>query len=228
MEKHKRNENKILISILCVLFVLIVGLIIGIVVVDNTKKNDDESSQEGTSQNDNNNPGGNSGNSGNNNGAENGDGDEDGSEDVATVGTAEPMTGGSSDLPIDQEQEQIQKQVRKTAEMQNYVQNISRDDAMKYVDGQISSTDDSNDKFNIQLFKVNLYINAGNIEGALKVATEEIGDVSGLILWNQKSYYDVMARIYSYMDDQESVNKYRQLSQEIYDKLFDGGEGFYE
>ena len=30
------------------------------------------------------------------------------------------------------------------------------------------------------------------------------------------------------IDDQANVEKYRQLSQDMYDILFDGGEGYYE
>ena len=42
MEKHKRSENKILIAILCVLFVVIVGLVISIIAVDISKKSGSE------------------------------------------------------------------------------------------------------------------------------------------------------------------------------------------
>ena len=235
MDKHKQSENKILVIVLCVLVFIIIGLVTSIIIVDVSKKGAEGESNGGNSSGsqsavvdgDDTDESGSENDSDNNDEKEEDGENSDSDKTVPTVGTADPVYSGTKDLPVDQEQDQIQKQIVKTYEMQDYVKNISRDEALKYVDGLIAETDDANDKFNIQLFKANLYFNAGNVQDALKVCNE-IGDVSGLIMWNRKSYYDILVRIYTHLDDQANVEKYRQLSQDMYDILFDGGEGYYE
>ena len=209
MTKKTVNRNNLLLIVLGVLVLLIAILSITIVVVVNI----------------------------NGSGSGSGSGNDDGTGTVIDPSGYE-MAGAAEGIGLDEEYQEEGEQTTadrenairwtsEAAEVRNAIYDMSFSEAMAYIDSKMAEKDNPDDIFNMQIIKVNVFINAEMYSQALEEANK-ITNISQLSLWNQEEYYNAMHWIYDGLENKEKADEYVKLWHETYNRRTGGASGAYE
>ena len=216
MNERKRDDNKILIIVLCVLTVVMVGLIIGVVTAGINKYNQSISVDQNSDSNEQ---------------------SDDGDSEIAQLdGSTEPMDitdeagqegeGEGNDTDVSIDTNQIEIWLEKADTIKARVSTMSVEDALLYLDSLIDGVSDINEKFNIRTLKINVLNNANRSVDALAVITDN-SDLSELDLWMKYNYYEAICTTYRLLGYSEEHSVCLDERSEMYKTLWGEPQGSY-
>ncbi|MBR2795910.1 hypothetical protein IKE13_02580 [Candidatus Saccharibacteria bacterium] len=213
MRSFVRNDNKVLVVVLCALTVVMIGLIVGITVVKVNRYNESIS-------------GGQSDGSG-------------GQGDGYMAGTTKPMglddegdenddegeggseQGGESET---ENAERVQRWFDEAEDVRNGFDGMTLEDALAYIEQRAEEKDDLDDAFNIRIIKVNVLYYYEMYDEAL-AELNRVEHPEDLALWNQEEYYNMLYLTSIALGDEEAAEGYAELWREANYKRTGGPKG---
>ena len=212
MKSFVRDDNKVLVVVLCALTVVMVGLIAGIALVNANRASEPVS---GESQ----------------------DGGSGGQSEGYMAGTTKPMglddngegennSGGDGQDGgnVADDAERIQGWIAEAEDVRNGFDGMTLEDALAYIEQRAAEKDDPDDAFNIRLVKVNVLYYYEMYEEAL-AELKRVERPEDLTLWNQEEYYNMMYMVSLELGDEEAAGEYAKLWREVNYKRTGGPTG---
>lgn len=108
-------------------------------------------------------------------------------------------------------------------EILNTIRPMSIDESEEYLDGKLEEYKDTSLEFDIEMMKINVYVNGGRPADAIAVAA--IVNDGKLDDEEKMQYYMALNKAYRAIGDDENANYYRDKYFVIYDEIYDGGGG---
>ncbi len=108
-------------------------------------------------------------------------------------------------------------------EILNTIRPMSIDESEEYLDGKLEEYKGTSLEFDIEMMKINVYVNGGRPADAIAVAA--IVNDGKLDDEEKMQYYMALNKAYRAIGDNENANYYRDKYFVIYDEIYDGGGG---